>query len=116
MYAQTLDSESSACARFPAQCPGTVGREAEALAARQRVAEAGATLGSAAAASYLEDRALRARVEEAILECVKDADYQLNERYFGGSPTREQSSAGARWRPCCAPEARRWWEPSSRTS
>lgn len=89
MYGQTLDSETSACARFPAQCPGTSGREVEALAARQRVAEAGATLGSAAAATYLEDKAQRARVEEAILDCVKDADYQLNERYFGGSPTRE---------------------------
>jgi hypothetical protein len=60
------------------------------MAARQRVAEAGATLGSVAAALYLEDKAQRARVEEAILECVKDADFQLNERYFGGSPTREQ--------------------------
>ncbi|KFE68699.1 hypothetical protein DB31_7936 [Hyalangium minutum] len=90
VYGQTLDSETSACARFPAQCPGAAGREAEALAARQRVAEAGAMLGSAAAAFYLEDKAQQARVEEAILDCVKDADYQLNERYFGGSPTREQ--------------------------
>lgn len=89
-YRQALDSESNACARFPAQCPGAVGRGAEALSARQRVAEAGATLGSAAAAFYLEDKAQRARVEEAILECVKDADFQLNERYFGGNPTHQQ--------------------------
>jgi hypothetical protein len=90
VYAQAFDTETNACARFPAQCPGTAGREAGALAARQRIAEAGATLGSGAAAAYLEDKAQRARVEEAILDCVKDADFQLNERYFGGSPTREQ--------------------------
>jgi len=90
VYGQTLDSESSTCIHFPLQCPGAIGREAGTMAARQRVAEAGATLGSAVAAFYLEDKALRARVEEAILECVKDADFQLNERSFGGSPTREQ--------------------------
>jgi hypothetical protein len=90
VYRQALDSETSACTHFPAQCPGAIGREAGTMAARQRVAEAGATLGSAAAAFYLEDKAQRTRVEEAILECVKDADFQLNERYFGGSPTREQ--------------------------
>jgi hypothetical protein len=84
-YAQALDTESNACIRFGI-CPG-----AEA-ATRQRVAEAGATLGSAVAAFYLEDKALRTRIEEAILECVKDADFQINERSFGGSPTREQCS------------------------
>lgn len=89
-YRQALDSESNACARFPAQCPGAVGREAEVLSPRKRVAEAGATLGSVAAAFYLEDKAQQARIEEAILECVKDADFHLNERYFGGSPTHKQ--------------------------
>ena len=92
VYRQALDSETNTCIRFPWQCPGASGREAGTMAARQRVAEAGATLGSAAAAFYLEDKAQQARVEEAILECVKDADFQLNERYFGGSPTREQCS------------------------
>ena len=85
VYAQAFDTESNACLRFPANCPGAQG-----LAARQRVAEAGATLASMAAAVYSEDKAQQARIEEAILECVKDADFQLNERYFGGNPTREQ--------------------------
>jgi len=86
-YRQAYDSETNACIRFPSQCPpGAAGT----MAARQRVAEAGATLGSVAATLYLEDQAQRAPVEEAILECVKDADFQLNERSFGGSPTQEQ--------------------------
>jgi hypothetical protein len=85
VYAQAFDTETNACLRFPGNCPGAQG-----LAARQRVAEAGATFASIAATLYAEDKAQQARLEEAILDCVKDADFQLNERYFGGSPTREQ--------------------------
>jgi hypothetical protein len=85
VYAQGFDTESNTCLRFPANCPGAQG-----LAARQRVAEAGATLASIAATLYAEDKAQQARIEEAVLDCVKDADFQLNERYFGGNPTREQ--------------------------
>jgi hypothetical protein len=85
VYAQALDTETNACLRFPGNCPGAQG-----LAARQRVAETGATFASIAATLYSEDKAQQARIEGAILDCVKDADFQLNERYFGGSPTREQ--------------------------
>jgi hypothetical protein len=88
-YAQTLDSETSACLRFPANCPGG---QAEVMAARQRLAELGANAASVAAALRPLDNEQRARIDEAILECVKDADFQLNERLFGGSPTREQCS------------------------
>jgi hypothetical protein len=87
VYAQGLDTETNTCFRFPGNCPGVQG-----LAARQRVAEAGATVGSIAATLYSEDKAQQARIAEAILDCVKDADFQLNERYFGGNPTREQCS------------------------
>jgi hypothetical protein len=90
VYAQAVDSETNACIRFPANCPPGAATDAETLAARQRVAEAGATLGSTAAALRTLEKDQRARIEEAILECVKDADYQLNERYFDGSPTRQQ--------------------------
>ncbi len=85
VYAQAFDTETNACLRFPGNCPGAQG-----LAARQRVAEAGATFASIAATLYTEDKAQQARIAEAILDCVKDADFQLNERYFGGNPTREQ--------------------------
>jgi hypothetical protein len=88
-YAQTLDSETSACLRFPANCPGG---QAEVLAARQRLAELGANAASVAAALRPLDNDQRARIDEAILECVKDADFQLNDRAFGGSPSREQCS------------------------
>src|SRR5688572_20771941 len=63
VYAQGFDTETNACLRFPASCPGAQG-----MAARQRVAEAGATLASMAAAVYSEDKAQQARIEEAILE------------------------------------------------
>jgi hypothetical protein len=85
-YAQALDTETNACIRFPGSCPG-----AESLA-RQRVAEAGANIASAAAALRPLDKGLQTRIAEAILDCVKDADFKLNERLFGGSPTREQCS------------------------
>ncbi len=85
VYAQGFDTESNACVRFPGNCPGAQG-----MASGQKVAEAGATLGSIGAALYTEDQAQQNRIAEAILECVKDADFKLNERYFGGSPTREQ--------------------------
>jgi hypothetical protein len=85
VYAQGFDTETNACLRFPGSCPGV-----QAQAARKRVAEAGATLASMAAAVYSEDKAQQGRIAEAILECVKDADFQLNERYFGGNPSREQ--------------------------
>lgn len=85
VYAQAFDTETNACLRFPANCPGAQG-----MAARQRVAEAGGTLASIAATLYAEDKAQQARIAEAILDCVKDADFQLNERYFGGNPSHAQ--------------------------
>ena len=87
VYAQAFDTETNACLRFPASCPGT-----GALAARQRVAESGANFATIAAALYLEDKAQQARIGQAIHNCVQEADFKLNERYFGGSPTRAQCS------------------------
>jgi hypothetical protein len=87
VYAQAFDTETNACLRFPGNCPG-----AQQLAVRQRVAEAGASFASIAATLYAEDKAQQTRIEEAILDCVKDADFKLNERYFGGNPSREQCS------------------------
>jgi hypothetical protein len=85
VYAQAFDTETNACLRFPASCPG-----AEALAVQQRVAEAGTRFASIAATLYLEDKAQQIRVEQAILGCVQTADFKLNERFFGSSPSREQ--------------------------
>jgi len=85
VYAQGFDTETNACLRFPGNCPGAQG-----MTSGKQVAEAGATLGSIAAALYTEDKAQQNRIAEAILDCVKDADFKLNERYFGGNPTREQ--------------------------
>jgi hypothetical protein len=87
VYAQGFDTETNACLRFPGNCPG-----AQQLAARQRAAEAGATFASIAATLYSEDKIQQNRIAEAILDCVKDTDFKLNERYFGGNPTREQCS------------------------
>ncbi|HVG59251.1 MAG TPA: hypothetical protein VNA24_11895 [Hyalangium sp.] len=85
VYAQGFDTESNACLRFPGNCPGAQGTPAG-----QKVAEAGATLGSIGAALFAEDKAQQNRIAEAILDCVKDADFTLNERSFGGNPSREQ--------------------------
>jgi hypothetical protein len=87
VYAQGFDTETNACLHFPGNCPGAQG-----MAAQQKVAETGATLGSIGATLYAEDKAQQNRIAEAILDCVKDADFTLNERYFGGNPTREQCS------------------------
>jgi hypothetical protein len=85
VYAQAFDTETNACLRFPASCPG-----AEALAVQQRVAEAGTRFASIVATLYLEDKAQQIRVEQAILGCVQTADFKLNERFFGSSPSREK--------------------------
>jgi hypothetical protein len=87
VYAQGFDTETNACLRFPGNCPG-----AQQLAARQRVAEVGASFASIAATLYAEDKAQQNRIAEAILDCVMDADFQLNERYFGGNPSHAQCS------------------------
>lgn len=84
---QALDSETNACIRFPAECPGG---QAEVMAARQRLAEAGANVASIAAGLCKLSDEQRGQIDAAILDCVKDADFQLNERLFGGNPTREQ--------------------------
>ncbi|WP_224362036.1 hypothetical protein [Hyalangium versicolor] len=82
-----MDSETNFCIRFPAQCPGG---EAQALAARQRLVEVSASGASLAAGLRNLTEEQRALVDTIILDCVKDADFLLNEKLFGGSPTREQ--------------------------
>jgi hypothetical protein len=86
-YAQAMDTETNTCLRFPENCPGG---QTELMAARQRFAEVGSSAGSLAAALKTVTDEQRAAIDSAILECVKDADFELNEKLFGGSPTREQ--------------------------
>lgn len=84
---QVLDSETNGCLRFPANCPGG---QTEVMAARQRLAEAGANIAPIAAGLCKPTEEQRALIDAAILDCVKDADFQVNDGLFGGSPTREQ--------------------------
>jgi hypothetical protein len=65
------------------------GKDPGGLAARQRFAELGA---SVAAGLRILDVALQKQIDQLILECVKEADFQVNERWFRGNPTREQCS------------------------
>jgi hypothetical protein len=90
VYAQSFDTESNACVRFPATCVGADGTEAAAQATRQRLAEVGSNIGSLAAGLRDLTQAQRTLIDDAILECVKDADFQLNDKLFGGNPSREQ--------------------------
>jgi hypothetical protein len=57
VYAQAYDTETNACLRFPSNCPGAQGAPTG-----QKVAEAGATLGSIAATLYTEDKAQQNRI------------------------------------------------------
>jgi hypothetical protein len=79
VYAQGFDTETNACLRFPGNCPGAQG-----MAAQQKVAETGATLGSIGATLYAEDKAQQNRIAEAILDCVKDADFTPDGHPFEG--------------------------------
>src|SRR5512140_1590579 len=62
---QALDSETNGCLRFPANCPGG---EAEVMAARQRLAEAGANVASIAAGLCKLSDEHRAQSDAAILD------------------------------------------------
>ncbi len=88
-YAQGLDSESNACMRNPALCAEATGGASATLASRQRLAERGASI---AAGARILDAALQKRIEQALLDCAVEADFQVNKRLFGGNPSRKQCS------------------------
>jgi hypothetical protein len=80
VYAQAFDTETNACLRFPGNCPGAQG-----LAARQRVAEAGATLGR-------EKHSLALQCIQQKLHAIRPSGFSLNQRY-------RQNKATEKWEP-----------------
>jgi hypothetical protein len=90
-YAQVaLDTETNTCLRFPANCPGMADDEVAAWIARKRLAELGASVGAAIEGLRILEAAQRALIDKAIVECVVDADFKVNEKWFKGNPTRQQ--------------------------
>jgi hypothetical protein len=63
------------------------GQQTGATATRQRFAELGASI---AAGPPLVDAALQQSINQIMLDCAKEADFRLNEQYFGGNPTPQQ--------------------------
>jgi hypothetical protein len=86
-FAQTMDSATSACIRTPA-CYAATGEDAV-LPWLTRAASAART---ATAVLRLVSEAELQRIEVLLLECAKQAHFQVNERMFGPGkrPTREQ--------------------------
>jgi hypothetical protein len=89
-YEQSVDSHSNFCARNPKLCEELAIGEDAGLVVRQRVAEVGASVYAAAQGVRILGEAVRRKIEDILLECAKEAEFQVNERHFGGSPTREQ--------------------------
>jgi hypothetical protein len=89
-YEQSVDSHSNFCARNPKLCEELAIGEDAGLVVRQRVAEVGASVYAAAQGVRILEEAVRLKIEDILLECAKEAEFQVNERHFGGSPTREQ--------------------------
>lgn len=88
VYAQTLDSGTSACRQNPALCLRSAGEEVVVPGSAQRAAEAGISLGSLEMALNGQ---VRARVEQALVECADQARSQvLVERLQGRSPSEEE--------------------------
>lgn len=77
-YAQTADSPSNACKHNPLYCAVATGREPAATGA------------SLAGVLKLFEGAHKERVEQVLKDCVEQANAELNLRYFGGNPTRQQ--------------------------
>ncbi len=86
-YAQTVDSATSACLRNPA-CYAAVGDDA----VLPWLARAGSAGRTTSAVLRLLSAAELTQVETVLVECAKEAHFQINEREFGPgkSPTREQ--------------------------
>ncbi|HEX8704193.1 MAG TPA: hypothetical protein VF815_35500 [Myxococcaceae bacterium] len=89
-YEQAADSHSNLCIRNPRLCEELAIGEASGLIVRQRVAEVGASVYAAAEGVRALEEAVHRKIEQIILDCVLEADFQVNERHFGGNPTREQ--------------------------
>ena len=90
VYAQTLDSGTSACRQNAALCTRMAGEEPGILGSSQRVAEIGASVGSLGMVLNGDTRAL---VERALVECADQARSQvLLERLEGRSPSEEECS------------------------
>ena len=89
-YQQSVDSHSNFCARNPKLCEELAIGENSGLVARRQVAEVAASVYAAAQGVRILEEAVRLKIEESLLECAMEAEFQVNERHFGGSPTREQ--------------------------
>ncbi|MHA7634029.1 hypothetical protein [Corallococcus sp. M7] len=78
-YSQaTMDSATSGCLRNPA-CASQVGQDA----ILPWLSRAAARAGQAAAVMRLWDAAEVARVERVLVECAKQANFEVNERLLG---------------------------------
>lgn len=85
-YAQEFDTATSTCSRNPAcytQAPG----ERAILPWLSRAAD---TARAAATVARMLDAAELARVERLVEECVKDAEFEVNERELGGRRTTRE--------------------------
>ena len=89
-YAQSLDSGSNLCLRNPKLCQELAIGDASSLAARQRLAELGASVYAAAEGVRILGEALTREINQIMLDCALEANFQVNERHFAGNPTREQ--------------------------
>jgi hypothetical protein len=87
-YAQSMDSASSACRQNPLYCAAAAGKEPAATTATgAQAAQVGASL--AGALKLFEDEH-RERVEQVLKNCVEQVNAEVNQRQFGGNPTRAQ--------------------------
>lgn len=77
-YAQTLDSATSACLRNPA-CYTQRGSEAVVPWASRSAQAASVTVG---ALRLLEAAEVR-RIEQLLVQCAREADFEVNEREYG---------------------------------
>jgi hypothetical protein len=84
----SMDSASSACRQNPLYCAAVAGEESVVpMTAGTQAASAGASL--AAVLKLFEDEQ-RERVEQVLKNCVEQANFEVNQRRFGGNPTPAQ--------------------------
>jgi hypothetical protein len=97
-YAQsvTVDSASSTCTRNPAACYAPLPGEESLLPWASRSVQAVRTLS---ATLRLLEAADVARVEHLLVQCAKDAHFQVNEEELGPGrlPTKAQCDEVVRW-------------------
>ncbi|MFP2928693.1 hypothetical protein ACLESO_26555 [Pyxidicoccus sp. 3LG] len=86
-YAQSMDSATNACLRNPV-CYAQAGEDA----VLPWLARAASAVRTAAATLRLLEAADVEHVEKLLVECAKQANFEVNERVFGEGkrPTREQ--------------------------